>query len=349
MNLEDLGWTPSWSEALAADFPSSQPGRIVRLDNSCATAQTASGERRIDLPGRLRRGEHSLVVGDWIAIELQGEGEGRAVGLLPRRTHVARKAAGRQVRRQLLAANVDLVFIVSSMDDDLSERRIERYLTVVHDGGARPVLLLTKAGLVDDPSLFVQRARRVAPGVDVHGIDVVAGLGTERPASYLARGRTAVLVGSSGVGKSTLLNHLVGDVRMATGDVAARDGLGQHTTTHRELFVLPHGGVVIDTPGLRELALWAEASALNQAFAEVEALARGCRFHDCSHGREPGCAVNEAVAAGSLEASRLRGFLDLRQEIERTAAQIPVHEQRRKERQQGRLYREIQTHKRRRR
>lgn len=278
-----------------------------------------------------------------------GDGSLRALHPLTRRTHLARRAAGRRLRRQLLAANVDLVFVLSSMDDDFSERRLERYLTVVHDGGARPVILLTKAGLASEPAAFIERARRVAPGVDVHGIDMVVGIGADAPAFYLAPGRTVVLVGSSGVGKSTLLNHLAGQPLMATHRVRASDGLGQHTTTHRELFVLPTGGIVIDTPGLRELSLWADAAALDRAFADVEALARRCRFGDCTHQHEPGCAVREAVDDGRLPETRLHGYLDLRDEIALTEVQRPKQERRRAERQQGRLYRQIKALKRERR
>lgn len=349
MNLEDLGWTPRLAEALGASSRSLVPGRVMRVDGACATAWTPPGEMRIDLPARLRQGAGALVAGDWVGIESLGDGSARAAHMLPRRTHLARRAAGRRVRRQLLAANIDVVFILGSMDADFSERRLERYLTVVHDGGARPVILLTKAGLVDEPARFVSRARGVAPGVDVHAIDVVSGIDAERPRAYLARGRTAVLVGSSGVGKSTLLNHLVGGARMATRHVRARDGLGRHTTTHRELFVLPAGGVVIDTPGLRELALWADAEALDRTFGDVEALARRCRFGDCTHRHEPGCAVREAVQLGGLDEDRLRGYLDLREELAVTEQQLPEHERRKRDRKLGRLYREIQAHKRRRR
>ncbi len=277
------------------------------------------------------------------------DGSARVAVMLERQSSLGRRAAGRQVRHQLLAANVDTAFIVSSMDDDLRERRLERYLTVVHDGGVTPVILLTKAGLTSDPEPFIERARSVAPGIDVHAVDVLAGIGVAALEPYLQRGKTIVLLGSSGVGKSTLVNHLMGGTRMATHAVRARDGRGQHTTTHRELLLLPRGGVVIDTPGLRELALWADPSALDRTFSDIDALARGCRFGDCSHGHEPGCAVREAVADGTLDPGRLDSYLNLHREVERTAAQMPTHERRRAERKLGKLYREIQQHKRRRR
>lgn len=350
MNLDDLGWTPRLAEALHASSHSSLlPGRVMRVDGARATAWTPRGPVRIDLPARLRRGGDAPVAGDWVGVESLDDGSARATHTLPRRTHLARRAAGRRVRRQLLAANIDVVFILSSMDTDFSERRLERYLTVVHDGGARPVILLTKAGLAEDPARFVSRARAAAPGVDVHAIDVVSGVDPQRPRAYLGRGLTAVLVGSSGVGKSTLLNHLAGGERMVTHGVRASDGLGQHTTTHRELFVIPSGGVVIDTPGLRELSLWADAGSLDQAFGDVEALARGCRFGDCTHRHEPGCAVREAVSRGELDEDRLRSYLDLREEIARTEVQMPVHERRQRDRKFSRMVRQVKAHKRHRR
>ncbi|MEM9461964.1 MAG: ribosome small subunit-dependent GTPase A [Myxococcota bacterium] len=356
MNLDDLGWTPRLSEAFRASGHShldperlGRIGRIGRIDGARATAWTRAGPVRIGLPSRLYRGGQAPVVGDWVAIESLDDGSARAIRLLPRTTHLARRAAGRRVRRQWLAANIDVVFIVSSMDEDLSERRLERYLTVVYDGGARPVILLTKAGLVDDPGPYLDRARGVAPGVDVHAIDVVSGVDPERPRTYLTRGCTAVLVGSSGVGKSTLLNHLVGAETMATRHVRASDGLGQHTTTHRELFVLATGGVVIDTPGLRELSPWADTESLDEAFGEIDDLARGCRFGDCSHRHEPGCAVREAVATGTLDEARLRSYLDLRQELAVQEVRSSEHERRKRDRALGRIYRQVQAHKRRRR
>ncbi|MCX4244122.1 ribosome small subunit-dependent GTPase A [Paraliomyxa miuraensis] len=343
MQLEILGWTPSLAAAFeAVASPSSIPARLVRIEGKRALASTAFGERFVDFPSRLRRGEGVAVVGDWVS--LAAADSARVEHVLPRQTVLARRAAGRRVRRQLLAANVDVVFVVSSLDADFSERRLERYLTVVHDGGARPVILLTKAGPCDDPAPLLARARAVAPGVDVHAIDVLAGIGPNAPRAHLAPGRTAVLVGSSGVGKSTLLNHLMGQDLMLTGAVRQSDGLGQHTTSHRELFVLPQGGVVIDTPGLRELAPWADEDALEETFADVEALAAHCRFANCAHEHEPGCAVLEAVDAGTLDPARLAAFVSLRHELQLTGVQR--HEQRRRDRSFAKLARGVQRLKR---
>lgn len=354
MQLQSLGWNPQLAAAFEAEAPADPhdlhhpptvPGRVVRIDGARATVATALGERLAAVPSRLRHGEGELVVGDWVAVA-DPDGSASVQRGLPRRTVLARRAAGRRVRRQLLAANVDVVLVATSLDGDFSERRLERYLTVVHDGGATPVVLLTKAGLCDDPTPWLERARAVSPGVEVHAVDVIAGIGLDVPRRCLAPGRTAVLVGSSGVGKSTLLNHLLGRTRMATGQVRARDGRGQHTTSHRELFVLPDGGVVIDTPGLRALAPWAEAEALDQTFADVEALAARCRFGDCTHAHEPGCAVRAAVEEGTLDQARLASFVALRRELALTDVQRSRHEQRKRDRTFAKLARDVQRIKR---
>jgi ribosome biogenesis GTPase len=346
MTLEALGWTPALAAAFATDPPSHVPGRIIRIDRGRATASTGDEVVHLVMPSELRSGDAAVVVGDWVAIDPEAPDGPLAIRRLPRTCVLVRRAPGRQVRRQVLVANVDLVFILSSMDEDFSERRLERYLTIVAEGGARPVILLTKAADAADPADFVARAEAVAPGVDVCAIDVVAGLGSEVARSYLREGVTAVLVGSSGVGKSTLLNHLAGDNSMLTRPVREHDGTGQHTTSHRELFVLDEGGVVIDTPGLRELAPWAETAAVDEVFSDIEALVNACRFRDCTHGQEPGCAVREATERGEVDPERLAGYFALRGEVEQTAAQMPTHERRKGERKVGKLYREIQRSKR---
>ncbi len=263
--------------------------------------------------------------------------------VLPRRTCLERGAAGRATRGQRIAANVDLVIIVSSLDGDLSPRRLERYLAAVRAAGAEPVILLTKAGGLSEDALAesLARARAAAPGVDVHALDVISGLRAELPAQLIA-GRTAALVGSSGVGKSTLVNHLLGRSRMATREVRRRDQRGQHTTSHRELLWLPGGGAVIDTPGMREFAIWAPRGALDEVFPELERRAAECRFADCRHEREPGCAIQAAIARGELDGERLRSWRTLEREREATAARAVVHEQRARERALSKHYREVQ-------
>ncbi len=350
MTLDDLGYAPSFADAFAASASSNHhPARIVRLDGRLATVIRSGGtDERVAVPKRIRAATDPPVVGDWVAVD-PNDGTPRIARLLPRKTVVARRAAGRKVRRQVLAANIDVVFIVSSMDTDFNVRRLERYLTVVADGGAMPVIVLTKAGLVERPDDFVRRARAVAPDAPVHAIDVIAGLDPDAPLRHLGPGRTAVLVGSSGVGKSTLANAMTGRMVMETHGVRERDGQGQHTTAHRELFVMGQRGIVIDTPGLRELSLWADHEAVDRAFSDIEALAAECRFGDCSHEHEPGCAVRAATEDGRLDAGRLAGYLALSREATVARHQMAEHERRAHSRKQGRLYRDIIANKRNRR
>ena len=281
---------------------------------------TEEGPIEARIPGKLKGSDVRPVVGDWVVVRPAAK-ETRIDEVLSRETIFVRRAAGRRVQRQAIAANVDVVFIVSGLDGDFSPRRLERYLTAVSDTGAQAVVLLTKAGMVEDPDVFVQEARRSVPTVPVHAIDVVDGVDPGAADPYLGPGSTAALVGSSGVGKSTLLNHWLGEARQPTGGVRARDKRGQHTTTAREMFVLPSGALVVDTPGMRELALWADPTALAVAFADIDAIARDCRFSDCRHDGEPECAVRAAVEGGELDAARFESYLRLRAEIENTSEQ----------------------------
>jgi ribosome biogenesis GTPase len=225
-----------------------------------------------------------------------------------------RQAAGLTSEKQTLAANVDLAFIVTSLGPDLEPRRIERYLVTIWESGAMPEIVLTKADRVDDPWPQVALVEAVAVGVPVHVVSAVTGQGCDALRARLAPGVTAVLIGSSGVGKSTLVNRFAGRELMAVRETRADDDEGRHTTSHRELIELPGGGLVIDTPGIRELQLW-DSGGIDEAFADVEQLAAECRFNDCSHGTEPDCAVNAALASGDLDRARYDSWLKLQREL----------------------------------
>ncbi|MFO0565554.1 MAG: ribosome small subunit-dependent GTPase A [Polyangiaceae bacterium] len=315
-NLEDIGFGPDLEQALhRLGDPELVPGRVTRVDADVAQLLALAGERRARIPKRVIRADPGRpVTGDWVAVRPGRDDVVECV--LDRRTELGRKAAGRREARQVLAANVDVLFVTMGLDRDFNLRRLERYLTLANDGGVRPVVLLTKAGLCEDPERMRAEAAQVAASIDVHYIDVLSGIAAAAPLRYLGRGITAALVGSSGAGKSTLVNHLLGAERMRTRGVREHDDRGKHTTTVRELLQLPCGGAIIDTPGLRELGLWADPTSLREAFPDIEALEGGCRFRDCAHRNEPGCAVRAAVVAGTLDGARLASYIALQDEIE---------------------------------
>jgi ribosome biogenesis GTPase / thiamine phosphate phosphatase len=313
--LEDLGWDPGRAQQFDEQAEAGQvPARVAVAHREEFVVLAAEGEARARLSGRLRHAGDDVAVGDWVAARLPG-GEGRIGSVLPRRTALVRRAAGPRERPQVLAANVDVVFVVAGLDGDFNPRRVERTLVLVAESGARAVVLLNKA----DACAGVEERRRemeeAAPGVPVRVLSALHGEGVEALRSEIGPAVTVALIGSSGAGKSTLANRLLGAERQATGAVRADDSRGRHTTTRRELLVLPGGGVLVDTPGLRELQLWGSADSADQAFVDVDALARSCRFADCRHESEPGCAVSRAVQGGTLDPARLASYHKLQAEL----------------------------------
>ncbi len=322
--LSAYGWDDRlqsvWKEA---DFASSSvPGRVVLQQRGVQTVMTAEGEVETVIAGRLRhaaRGPQDLpVIGDWVVIDLAARAEGgpaRIEALLPRATQVQRKAAGERTEIQVVAANVDTVFIVMGLDGDFNLRRLERFLATAWESGAQPVVILNKADLASQLDRQVRATLEAAgEGVPVVVVQAKHGVGLEAIDEWLEPGRTIVLVGSSGAGKSTLINGLAGFERMRTGAVRGGDDRGKHTTTHRELIKLPQGALLIDNPGIRELQLWG-GEGLEETFEDVEELAGACRFRDCRHTTEPGCAVQAAIADGSMSAARFESWTRLQKEI----------------------------------
>lgn len=294
-------------------------GRIAVDDGVAYVAWIdGGGERLVRLGGRMlreiRAGRAARpVVGDWVDVSP----DGLVAALRPRKTKLARKAAGLRDVEQVLVANVDVAFVTMAADGDVNERRLERYLALVHEGGVTPVVLLTKvdACTQEQVTAEIARVRTVAPDVELVTASARTGQGVDDVAARIAPGGVAVLLGSSGVGKSTLVNALVGQARQRVGGLRD-DGKGRHTTTRRELFVLPNGGLLFDTPGMRELGLIDVDDGLQEAFADVTELAARCRFRDCRHGAEPGCAVREALEQGTLEAARFESWCKLAQETQ---------------------------------
>jgi ribosome biogenesis GTPase len=306
LDLATLGWNAGLAEKLE---PGLIPGRVLAAHRAAYDVQTADGAVRTRLPGRLVHENVDVAVGDWVGLS-----DGLIRTVLPRRSAIVRSAAGRTSEAQTLAANVDTAFVVTSLGPDLEPRRIERYLVTIWESGATPEIVLTKSDRMDDPWPLVAEVEAVAVGVAVHVVSALTGDGCDLLHERLAPGTTSVLLGSSGVGKSTLVNRFAGRELMAVKETREDDDEGRHTTTHRELIVLPGGGMVIDTPGLRELQLW-DAGGIEEAFADVEELAGGCRFNDCSHTQEPGCAVLAAVRSGELPSERFQSWRKLQREL----------------------------------
>jgi ribosome biogenesis GTPase / thiamine phosphate phosphatase len=311
--LAQLGW----NDELAAEFESHdglEPGRVTVQHRGAWEVATEGDDALVEITGRLRHAAEPgelPVVGDWVGLRA-----GQIDLVLPRRSKFSRKTPFTEISEQVLVANVDVAFLVMGLDErDFNVRRLERYLTTAWEGGTTPVIVLNKADLADDLDAALAETEAVAFGVPVHVVTAVAGEGVELLRPYLSGGKTGVLLGSSGVGKSTLINALLGEGRLATGEVRS-DGRGRHTTTHRELLLLPDGGVLIDTPGLRELQLWETDGGLDKAFADIADLVNQCRFSDCAHRTEPGCAVREALAEGTLPDERWESYLKLQRELE---------------------------------
>jgi len=329
VTLEDLGWTG----ARAAEFASVTdgksdlfPGRIAVEYNQILRVYVEGGEWEAVVSGRMKhkaeRRAELPAVGDWVVVRRRGD-ESRAavVEVLPRAGYFSRKVAGAVTDEQVVAANIDVAFIVTSLDADFSPRRLERYLLVARDGGVRPMVLLTKPDRCDDVPGRVSEAAAVAGDAPVLVVNPRSGEGMPDVVAHLARGRTYALLGSSGVGKSTIVNHLVGrDVRR-TQEVRAEDAKGRHTTTHRELVEVPAGGWLIDTPGMRELQLWEVSDGFRQSFDDVEALAASCHFSNCRHLDEPRCAVKDAVESGRLAPERLASYQALQLELQHLETQ----------------------------
>jgi ribosome biogenesis GTPase / thiamine phosphate phosphatase len=321
MDLRSFGW----SEFFEVNFKSYETegyaaGRVALEHKNLYRLYTQDEDVLAEISGKLRheaanRGDLPAV-GDWVVIRSRPEG-GRVTihAVLPRRTSFARKTAGSRTEEQIVGANVDTVFLLTSLNQDFSLRRIERYLVIAWESGATPIVVLSKSDLCDQIPDMIDEVQSIARGVPVHAISAVNGDGFQNIAQYFKRGQTVALLGSSGVGKSTLINHLAGLDLLKVQTVREHDDRGRHTTTHRELVLLPTGGLVLDTPGMRELQLWDGDESLQLVFDDIEAFAGRCFFGDCRHEDEPRCAVREALAAGTIDAGRYQSYEKLQKEL----------------------------------
>lgn len=330
--------------------PGCIPARIITEHRGLYRVICESGERFAEVSGKYH---YSLeekggypAVGDWVVLEAAGS-EDRAIihGLLPRRTQFIRRDAWSASGMQVVAANFDYVFICTSLNKNYNLRRIERYLTLAWESGAAPVVILSKADLCEDVEKKVLEVESIAPGVRIHVVSAVNGTGLEELQSYLHEGKTMVLLGSSGVGKSTLINALAGREILKTSEAREDDDRGRHTTTHRQMVLLPQGGVLLDTPGMRELGIVNAEEGLGDAFSDVSQIAARCRFSDCRHHREPGCAVKIALAKGTLDPMRYENYLKLKKEARYMESKENRQLQQAQKQQNKKLSKFVKSHK----
>lgn len=323
MTLERLGWKAFFSQQVEATESALVPARVRRQDLERYQLLGENGGMTGVLAGRLRAEAGSKAelptVGDWVLVRPGADDADPATieRTLERSSRFSRKEAGDRVREQVLAANIDTVFIVSSLDKNFNSARIGRYLLLAWQSGASPVIVLNKADICEQPDKKVAELSDINMDAPIHTVSALQDDELADLRQYTGPGQTVALLGSSGVGKSTLVNKLLGHRYLETSEVRKSDDRGRHTTTFREMCPIPNGGMVIDTPGIRELQLWADESALAASFRDVEDLAASCRFNDCGHESEPGCSVTRAIHAGTLDASRLKTYRKLKNELER--------------------------------
>lgn len=320
MLLEKYGWNEFYRAIWAErEREYCVPGRVISQQRGFWSVVSEARESLAEASGKLRlaaeEGADWPAVGDWVSVEHPARARAPLIHeVLPRRSKLVRKAAGKRVGQQVVAANVDTVLLVTGLDGDFNVRRIERHLAQSWESGARPVVVLNKADLCAELETCVAEIERIALGVPIVVLSARTGDGMEMLAPFISAGQTLVVLGSSGVGKSTLLNRLLGEELQAVQSTREKDDKGRHTTTARQLFLLPSGAMVIDTPGVREMQLWDASEGVTQVFADLEAFAAQCRFRNCSHKNEPGCAVRAALEEGTLDADRFENLRKLERE-----------------------------------
>ncbi|MGC9515442.1 ribosome small subunit-dependent GTPase A [Methanocrinis sp.] len=346
--LKKLGWNAFFGEHFREYAVDHEPGRVSSVSRSGCEVHTRKGVVRARVSGRLRQDGLRPAVGDWVAISRDDSGTRTLQAILPRRSKISRKDPGRAVGEQVMVTNIETIFIVTSFNQDLNLRRLERYLAAARQSGTESVIVLNKSDLCADVEAKVDEVKAIASDLSVIAISAAEKTGLEQLSPYLQDGETVVLLGSSGVGKSTLINALEGRGRQKIAEIREDDGRGRHTTTARELLLLEKGGIIIDTPGMREIQLWDASDGLDDAFQDVIELAAGCKFSDCRHESEPGCAVKRAIEEGKLSEVRLESYRKLQRELlalERKKNPKLMAEEKKKWKKISKMAKEIQKRK----
>jgi ribosome biogenesis GTPase len=351
ISLDTLGWNSAF-QASFEPFAAQNliPGRVAAQHKGGYVIFTEQGEFLADAAGKLRHkgSKQDLpVVGDWVAMTPLPNGRGQIRGVLPRQNKFSRKVAGEETHEQIVAANLDTAFIVTSINADYNPRRIERYVVLARETDINPVIVLSKIDLAENVSEIMVELRSLFPDIQVIPLSCKTGAGIDAIKAYLTPGKTASLLGSSGVGKSTLVNYLLGTEKQAVKDIRESDDRGRHATTYRELIVLPQGGLLIDTPGMREVHLWDGARGLQDAFSDFEEVALTCRFSDCEHATEPGCAVKKAIEDGTLDAGRFESYKKLQSESSNMTAKTVARARQDEKKRISKLVKDYNKHHRR--
>ncbi len=321
MNLNKIGWNSNFADEykkIESNWKGEQiyPARIAVVYQNIYQLFTKQGVMPGQISGKMRFQEQFPVIGDWVAVRMINQNSEAIIErIIPRKSKFSRQAAGSKLKEQIIVANLDFVFIVSSLNQDFNLRRLERYLTIAWDSGASPVIVLTKADISNNISEMVSQVEDIAFGVNIHVVSSFTGKGLSELGQYFKAGRTIALLGSSGVGKSTLINKLVPNANLRVNNIREDDAKGRHTTTNREMISLPEGGVIIDTPGMREIQLWQDNNDQSSVFPKITKLAQACKFNDCQHDSEPGCMVKKAIEAGRLSEDRLESYRKLAREL----------------------------------
>ena len=346
LNLKNLGWNSTLDDFIKEkNIKDLIPGRVANQNGKHYKIMTQEGEQNAILSNSflnsIKNKSEIPAVGDWVGLKKNIDINTCYIQILfPRKNRLSRKVAGKKSEEQIIASNIDVAFIITSVDRDFNIRRLERYLSMVYEINAKPIIILNKTDKISNIGKFLKETEFLSKKIPIIAISAKKGYNIDEVLKFVKTGKTIVLIGSSGVGKSTLINQLLGYSRQAVGEIRKTDGKGRHVTSSRELIMLPNGGMLIDNPGLREIQLWTTGKGISKTFEDIEEISRYCKYRNCLHDQEPGCAVKRAVEEGKISIDRLNSFKKLLKEQEYSRLRRSVYEKRKKDKQLGKIYRQ---------